>query len=459
MFNFLLKEMKLKATNTIIDETESSDDETELPNDEAGFDDDEIEFSEDEAELFDDETEPSDEEDVDSETLDEEIGEEDDTGSSYEEDIELQEQHESFEKEDWSVIKEIEREQNEAKSHVSELYRGYLRAIPEEDITFLNKMNGVFVRIEDTDDDTGTEVIETFSRSIMERYSPDTVKMLLTGVYAPGMTQFDHEWHLLLPVITNPQKVVGIFNWFYATMMKRIQQMSEAGISSLDVYNRKIGKMSHLIMIIDEASILLQSPEADQLAIQNLIMNGRRLGIHLVFFSRLKSRTLFDTKTLNLLREYTVSEIRSYFDQDIHHTAIEDVDRLADAEQFKRYIARLLNDLDYTEIERITDTRRYGTDILVLRGETRFAIKCVYSSHPAGIGIVQGILGGKIHYKCDVPVVITNNWFTKDAEQLAGETGVLLWDRAKLIEMISMSQSFRLKETESDFFRNSNPKF
>lgn len=82
MFNFLLKKMKLKATNTIIDETESSDDETELPNDEAGFDDDEIEFSEDEAELFDDETEPSDEEDVDSETLDEEIGEEDDTGSS-----------------------------------------------------------------------------------------------------------------------------------------------------------------------------------------------------------------------------------------------------------------------------------------------------------------------------------------------------------------------------------------
>lgn len=39
-------------------------------------------------------------------------------------------------------------------------------------------------------------------------------------------------------------------------------------------------------------------------------------------------------------------------------------------------------------------------------------------------------------YNCHVSVVMTNNYFTASAKQLAEKNGILLWDRDKLQYMI-----------------------
>ena len=39
-------------------------------------------------------------------------------------------------------------------------------------------------------------------------------------------------------------------------------------------------------------------------------------------------------------------------------------------------------------------------------------------------------------YNCHVGVVMTNNYFTAGAKQLAEKNGILLWDRDKLQQMI-----------------------
>ena len=61
----------------------------------------------------------------------------------------------------------------------------------------------------------------------------------------------------------------------------------------------------------------------------------------------------------------------------------------------------------------------------------------MYSS-PLGNTPIQEVIAGKIFYGCHVGVVMTNSTFTPGAKKLAEATGVLLWDRAILQDMINI---------------------
>lgn len=49
---------------------------------------------------------------------------------------------------------------------------------------------------------------------------------------------------------------------------------------------------------------------------------------------------------------------------------------------------------------------------------------------------VQETFAGKAFYECHIGVVLTNQYFTKSAKELAQKNGIILWDRKKLIELI-----------------------
>lgn len=68
-----------------------------------------------------------------------------------------------------------------------------------------------------------------------------------------------------------------------------------------------------------------------------------------------------------------------------------------------------------------------------------------------GITAVQEVFAGCKHYSCDVPVILTNSYFTNQAIELAKSTGVELWDRDTLKRMCkkrkSKSSSYNFDET------------
>jgi len=346
----------------------------------------------------------------------------------------------------------LEKEERLIDYAIHDLFEQYSQTIPEANISLLTQMNGIFAKADDSED------IEVFTQKVMESYSPETVKVVATGTFAPGMTKFNGEWHLLIPVVTEPKKSVGLFHWLFAEMERRYKLMLEMKVSSIDSYNNKINqkrknegdeqvtamRLPHIVMIVDELSVLLDDEEVEQAEIQKLIMNGRILGLHMVFFSRFDSRSLFDRRSISLVREYTMTELLSYFESDQpQRSSIEDVDRMEDGEQFEKYSANLLKDLGYTDVDVTPKSKDYGADVLASRNGIRFAFQCKCYSQPVGIGAVQEVLGGKIHYKCDAAIVLTNNEFTDEAKQLASETGVLLWNRTKLIQMINEAQKNR----------------
>lgn len=51
-----------------------------------------------------------------------------------------------------------------------------------------------------------------------------------------------------------------------------------------------------------------------------------------------------------------------------------------------------------------------------------------------GVEAVQQVMAARARYRCDAALVVTNPYFTEQAERLAASNGVELWDRDRLLQ-------------------------
>lgn len=131
------------------------------------------------------------------------------------------------------------------------------------------------------------------------------------------------------------------------------------------------------------------------------------------------------------------------------------IDNLSDGWQFENYTASLLKKLGYYNVKVTSGSGDYGVDVLASKSGIKYAIQCKLYSNPVGNKAVQEIVSGKIYYNCDKAVVITNNYFTSAAQKLATATGVELWDRNVLCQLINQVGKFANIESISNI--NTNP--
>lgn len=82
-----------------------------------------------------------------------------------------------------------------------------------------------------------------------------------------------------------------------------------------------------------------------------------------------------------------------------------------------------------------------GVDIIAYKDGQKYAIQCKRYAQKLGNKPIQEVHTGKTIYHCDVAVVMTNNYFTPGAKEAATATGVLLWDREKLAQMVEAVHS------------------
>ena len=107
--------------------------------------------------------------------------------------------------------------------------------------------------------------------------------------------------------------------------------------------------------------------------------------------------------------------------------------------EFEYWCANLLRCNGFENVEVTPGSGDQGVDIIAEKDDIRYAIQCKCYSSDLGNTPVQEVWAGKSMYHCQVGVVMTNRYFTKGARELAGTTGVLLWDRDKLLKMINIS--------------------
>lgn len=115
--------------------------------------------------------------------------------------------------------------------------------------------------------------------------------------------------------------------------------------------------------------------------------------------------------------------------------SIEKIDNMTGVE-FEKLTAKLLKQLGYSNVTVTKSSGDQGIDVLANKDGVKYAIQCKNYSRKLDNTPVQEAFAGKTFYHCDVGVVITNNFFTDGAKQLANSTGVILWDRNELKRML-----------------------
>lgn len=101
-------------------------------------------------------------------------------------------------------------------------------------------------------------------------------------------------------------------------------------------------------------------------------------------------------------------------------------------EEYEEYICRQMRKSGYKNIRTTSVTGDHGVDILASSGKKTYAVQCKFYSSNVGNYAVQEAYTGCAYYECDVPVVVTNKLFTKQAKQEAEKLGVELWEENKI---------------------------
>ncbi len=112
--------------------------------------------------------------------------------------------------------------------------------------------------------------------------------------------------------------------------------------------------------------------------------------------------------------------------------------------EFEQYCAQLLAQHGFLEVDVTRGSRDFGADILAQREGITYAIQCKRYDSPVGVHAVQEVYAARDYYDCMVAAVMSNQYFTEPAVQLARKLKVMLWDRDYLEEMAS-EDSFSVK--------------
>lgn len=112
-----------------------------------------------------------------------------------------------------------------------------------------------------------------------------------------------------------------------------------------------------------------------------------------------------------------------------------------DGHHFEKYCATVLQKNGFVNVSVTPGSGDQGVDVIAEKEGVRYAVQCKCYSSALGNTPVQEVCAGKSMYNCHVGVVMTNNYFTAGAKQLAEKNGILLWDRDKLQQMIDSTIS------------------
>ncbi len=131
--------------------------------------------------------------------------------------------------------------------------------------------------------------INSIISSILYKANPDEVKLILVDPKKVEFNIYNGLPHLLVPVVSDPQKAAGSLNWAVGEMERRFTLIDEVGVRDITGYN-EITKndpdrepMPYVVIIIDElADLMMTAPDAVETSICRLAQKARAAGMHLV---------------------------------------------------------------------------------------------------------------------------------------------------------------------------------
>ena len=131
--------------------------------------------------------------------------------------------------------------------------------------------------------------INTLIVSILYKYSPEDVKLLMVDPKVVELSVYNGIPHLLIPVVTDPKRAAAALNWAVNEMTRRYKLFADNGVRNVDSYNELVKKgvveekLPYIVIIIDElADLMMACPRDVEDYICRLAQMARAAGMHLV---------------------------------------------------------------------------------------------------------------------------------------------------------------------------------
>lgn len=131
--------------------------------------------------------------------------------------------------------------------------------------------------------------INTLIVSILYKYSPDEVKLLMIDPKVVELSIYNGIPHLLIPVVTDPKKAAGALNWAVNEMTRRYKLFADNGVRNIEGYNELFkkgkveSKLPYIVIVVDElADLMMVCPNDVEDYIGRLAQMARAAGMHLV---------------------------------------------------------------------------------------------------------------------------------------------------------------------------------
>ncbi|MFZ2488566.1 MAG: DNA translocase FtsK [Anaerolineae bacterium] len=131
--------------------------------------------------------------------------------------------------------------------------------------------------------------------SLLFNNGPDKLRLLLVDPKRVELPVYNGVPHLVAPVVTDVDQVLGALTWTTLQMDERYRNFARVGARNLKDYNRKVDRKNkpaewrelepypYLVFIIDElADLMLAAPDKVEHYITRLAQMARATGIHLV---------------------------------------------------------------------------------------------------------------------------------------------------------------------------------
>ena len=131
--------------------------------------------------------------------------------------------------------------------------------------------------------------------SLLMRYKPNEVKLVLVDPKKVELTNYEGIPHLLCPVVSDPKKASLTLQKVVSEMDKRFQTFSEKVVKNITGYNdyiekenkrhpeKNLQKMPYIVVIIDElADLMLVASKEVEDSITRITQLARAAGIHLI---------------------------------------------------------------------------------------------------------------------------------------------------------------------------------
>lgn len=165
--------------------------------------------------------------------------------------------------------------------------------------------------------------INTILLSLLYRFSPKELRLVLMDPKRVELSQYRDIPHLIMPVVTEEERFPAAITWVYEEMERRFnvfEKLQVTNIADLHAYQEenKLQKIPYIVVIIDEfADWIIGASDEVQMLIQKIAQKARAAGIHIILAAQRPSRDVikgtikanFDTRIAFKVSSFDDSKI------------------------------------------------------------------------------------------------------------------------------------------------------